>query len=117
MIVLQILASGILLGGIYALISVGLNLIFGVIKVVNMAHGEFLMLGMYASYFLYTATHMNIFLITVLLFPVLMAVGYAAFINQYFDGELYCVWPAEYAQKEGVLFLPSSSTLSAGVVD
>lgn len=38
-----------------------------------------------------------------------------AFINQYFDGELYCVWPAEYAQKEGVLFLPSSSSLSAGV--
>lgn len=38
-----------------------------------------------------------------------------AFINQYFDGELYCVWPEKYAQKEGVLFLPSSSTLSAGV--
>ena len=49
MIALQILASGILLGGIYALISVGLNLIFGVIKVVNMAHGDFLMLGMYAA--------------------------------------------------------------------
>ncbi|HWQ80035.1 MAG TPA: ABC transporter substrate-binding protein [Anaerovoracaceae bacterium] len=40
-----------------------------------------------------------------------------AFINQYFDGELYCVWPEEYAQKEGVLFLPSSSSLSAGVVN
>ena len=40
-----------------------------------------------------------------------------AFINQYFDGELYCVWPEEYAQKEPVLFLPSSSTLSAGVAD
>lgn len=79
MIVLQILASGILLGGIYALISVGLNLIFGVIKVVNMAHGEFLMLGMYAAYFLYSATQMNIFLITVLLFPILMAVGYAVY--------------------------------------
>ena len=48
---LQILASGILWGGIYALISGGLNLIFGVIKVVNMAHGEFLMLGIYAAYF------------------------------------------------------------------
>lgn len=48
---LQILASGILWGGIYALISGGLNLIFGVIKVVNMAHGEFLVLGIYAAYF------------------------------------------------------------------
>lgn len=37
MIVLQILASGILLGGVYALISVGLNLIYGVIKIVNRA--------------------------------------------------------------------------------
>ena len=35
-----------------------------------------------------------------------------AFINQYFDGELYCVWPEEYAQKEAVLFLPETSTLS-----
>ena len=48
---LQILVSGILLGGIYALISGGLNLIFGVIKGVNMAHGEFLVLGIYAAYF------------------------------------------------------------------
>ena len=40
-----------------------------------------------------------------------------AFINQYFDGELYCVWPEEYAQREPVLFLPSSSSLSAGVAD
>lgn len=48
---LQILVSGILLGGIYALISGGLNLIFGVIKVVNMAHDEFLVLGIYAAYF------------------------------------------------------------------
>lgn len=38
-----------------------------------------------------------------------------AFINQYFDGQLYCVWPKEYAQKESVLFLPSSNPLSAGV--
>lgn len=48
---LQILVSGILLGGIYALISGDLNLIFGVIKVVNMAHHEFLVLGIYVAYF------------------------------------------------------------------
>lgn len=38
-----------------------------------------------------------------------------AFINQYFDKQLYCVWPKEYAQKDGVLFLPASNPLSAGV--
>ena len=76
MIVLQILASGILLGGIYALISVGLNLIFGVIKIVNMAHGEFLMIGMYAAYFIYTATQINVGLISIIIFPLMMVLGY-----------------------------------------
>lgn len=79
MIVLQILASGILLGGIYALISVGLNLIFGVIKVVNMAHGDFLMLGMYAAYFLFTGLAISPYLSTVIIFPLFMVVGYILF--------------------------------------
>jgi len=48
---LVILVSGLLVGGIYALVAVGLNLVFGVIRVVNFAHGEFVMLGMYGAYF------------------------------------------------------------------
>jgi branched-chain amino acid transport system permease protein len=47
---LQIIITGILLGGIYAVISIGLSLIFGVMRVINFAHGEFLMLGMYGSF-------------------------------------------------------------------
>lgn len=47
---LQILVSGLLIGLIYALVAVGLTLIFGVMDIVNFAHGEFLMLGMYASF-------------------------------------------------------------------
>ena len=43
--ILQLLVSGIMLGGIYALMSIGLTLIFGVLKIVNFAHGEFLMLA------------------------------------------------------------------------
>ena len=57
--VFQLLISGILLGGVYALGALGLNLIFGVAKVVNFAHGEFLMLGMYAGYWLMTLTGIN----------------------------------------------------------
>ena len=79
MIALQILASGILLGGIYALISVGLNLIFGVIKVVNMAHGDFLMLGMYAAYFLFTGLAVNPYVSSIIIFPVFMVIGYIVF--------------------------------------
>src|SRR5208337_4919838 len=46
----QTVASGLMIGLIYALIAIGLTLIFGVMDIVNFAHGEFLMLGMYASF-------------------------------------------------------------------
>jgi branched-chain amino acid transport system permease protein len=45
----QLIASAIVLGGIYALVSIGLTLIFGVMRIVNFAHGEFLMLSMYLA--------------------------------------------------------------------
>lgn len=49
----QAFISGILNGAVYGLISVGLSMIFGVVKIVNFAHGEFLMVGMYLSYALW----------------------------------------------------------------
>ena len=52
-ILLQTLASGVLIGLIYALVAIGLTMIFGVMDIVNFAHGEFLMLGMYASFWMY----------------------------------------------------------------
>jgi len=57
-ILIQLIINGLLLGGAYAIISLGLTLIFGVVRVVNFAHGEFLMVGMYLVYL--AASHFGI---------------------------------------------------------
>jgi branched-chain amino acid transport system permease protein len=53
-VLLQLILSGLLAGGIYGLISVGLTLIFGVLNMVNFAHGEFLMIAMYTAFWAVT---------------------------------------------------------------
>src|SRR5579864_9303462 len=52
--VAQAVINGLLIGGIYTLVSIGVTLIFGVVKIVNFAQGEFVMIGMYISFFLAT---------------------------------------------------------------
>jgi len=56
---LQVLASGLLMGLIYGLIAVGLSLIFGLMDVVNFAHGEFMMLAMYATFGCFVFFHID----------------------------------------------------------
>jgi branched-chain amino acid transport system permease protein len=53
MLLLQALFTGLLNGGIYSLVAVGLTLIFGVMRIINFAHGSLMMLGMYVSYWLF----------------------------------------------------------------
>ena len=72
---LNVVTVGILLGGIYALVSVGLNLIFGVIRIVNFAQGEFVMLGMYGTYAAYSTLHLDPYLALVLVVPGLFVIG------------------------------------------
>ncbi len=57
--ILQVALSGLLMGLIYALVAAGLSLIFGLMDVVNFAHGELLMLAMYAAFFLNAATGLD----------------------------------------------------------
>src|SRR5205823_3059957 len=60
--VLQGLTAGLLIGSVYALMCVGLGLIFGVMRVINFAQGEFLMLGMYGTLYAYTWLALGSFL-------------------------------------------------------
>ncbi len=72
---LQSLISGILIGGVYALIGIGLTIIFGVMRVINFAHGDLLMLGMYATYFLFTLFHIDPFVSIVVTIPLMFLFG------------------------------------------
>jgi branched-chain amino acid transport system permease protein len=58
-ILLQVVVSGLLMGAVYALFSSGLTLIWGMMNVVNFAHGDFVMLAMYAAFFAYTLLHLG----------------------------------------------------------
>ncbi|HET9492036.1 MAG TPA: branched-chain amino acid ABC transporter permease [Methylomirabilota bacterium] len=80
----QALVAGLLVGGTYGLMCVGLGLIFGVMRVINFAHGDFMMLGMYAAYYLVTGVGVLTFLGpyaapvvgAVLAGPIVFAVGW-----------------------------------------
>ncbi len=71
----QLLVSGIMLGGIYALMSIGLTLIFGVLKIVNFAHGEFLMLAMYAAWAVVSFSGVNVYAAAIIVIPLLFGFG------------------------------------------
>ncbi|MBV9237240.1 MAG: branched-chain amino acid ABC transporter permease [Xanthobacteraceae bacterium] len=71
----QLLVSGIMLGGIYALMSIGLTLIFGVLKIVNFAHGEFLMLAMYAAWGVVSFSGVNVYAAAIIVIPLLFGFG------------------------------------------
>src|SRR5258705_13648091 len=75
----QLLVSTILLGGIYALIAVGLTLIFGVMRVVNFAHGEFLMLGMYLAFWAFALLRLDPYVTLVLSLPLIFGFGWLSY--------------------------------------
>ena len=72
----QLLINGVLLAGIYALMALGLNLIFGVIRVLNMAHGELLMLGGFGAFWAWRLLGLNPVVAFAALAPVFFAGGY-----------------------------------------
>ena len=68
--------NGILMGSIYGLAALGLTLIFGVLKVINFAHGSLLMVSMYVAYWAITLTGLHPYVALVLVVPVMFIFGY-----------------------------------------
>lgn len=73
--VVQAIINGLLIGGIYALVSIGVTLIFGVVKIVNFAQGEFVMIGMYITFFLATQFGLDPLVSLAVSMPVLFGIG------------------------------------------
>jgi branched-chain amino acid transport system permease protein len=74
--ILDVLVAGLILGGIYALIAMGLSLQYGVARVLNVAHGEFIMLGAMSTYTLYTVLHINPLLSVIISGPIIFVIGF-----------------------------------------
>ncbi|MCA9960748.1 MAG: branched-chain amino acid ABC transporter permease [Chloroflexota bacterium] len=74
-IILQNIVSGLLVGGVYGLAALGLSLAFGVLKVLNIAHGELIMFGGYIAFFAFSAIGVDPFLSILIVFPVLVIFG------------------------------------------
>ena len=73
---IQLLINGVLLGGVFALFSIGLTLIFGVMKIVNFAHGEYIMLAMYTTFWLFNLLGVNPYLAILIVGPLFFFIGY-----------------------------------------
>lgn len=72
----QAIVSGLVFGLYFTLVGLGLNLVFGVMRIVNIAHGDFLMLGGYAAYWLFTLFGMHPFVAALLVLAVFLFVGW-----------------------------------------
>jgi branched-chain amino acid transport system permease protein len=72
---LELLASGLITGGVYALVALGLNLQYGLMRILNIAHGEFLMLGAFLTWTAQSALGVSPLLMLPVCFALLMALG------------------------------------------
>ena len=79
--ILDIVIAGLLMGGIYALIAVGLSLQYGVARVLNIAHGEFIMLGAFFTWWLYKVFGVNPLVSLAICGPIVFIIGFILYIT------------------------------------
>src|SRR5207342_3226440 len=73
--IVQLIVSGVLIGSVYALMSIGLTLVFGVLRIVNFAHGEFLMIAMYGAWAMTRYLGLNPYYSIVAIVPAMFLFG------------------------------------------
>jgi branched-chain amino acid transport system permease protein len=83
------LVMGILLGGLYALIALGLSIVFGVMRLINLAHGDFVVLGSYIAYALMTFLGMDPIISLVICIPVMFGIGFL--VQKYLMGKAFAI--------------------------
>jgi len=108
--VLDIVIAGLLMGGIYAIIAVGFSLQYGVARVLNIAHGEFIMIGAFATFTLYTVLGINPLVCLAIVGPIIFIIGYALHRTLFHQLSLKAPNPDAYAASSilatfGLLFI------------
>src|SRR3984893_17305843 len=73
--ILEAIITGLLTGGVYALMASGLTLVFGVMNIINVGQGALVILGAYLSYFLEQRLHIDLFLGLLITMPFMLALG------------------------------------------
>ncbi|MCS6770100.1 MAG: branched-chain amino acid ABC transporter permease [Candidatus Caldarchaeum sp.] len=107
----QLLVGALLLGGVYALVTMGLALIFGVMRILNIAHGEFIILGAYATYWISKSLGLDPFLSIALSIPVSALLGFT--VNTLVIKGLTKSFDAPIVSSFGLLLVMQASMLIA----
>jgi branched-chain amino acid transport system permease protein len=107
---IQSVVGGVFTGSVYALVALGLTIMFGVMRVLNLAHGAFVMLGAYLVFWAYTIFHINPLLAIVLVsMPVLFLLG--MIIQRYLISRLFNIPPEDFELMSAIFCFGLSSLI------
>jgi len=109
--------SGLLMGGIYALISMGLSIQYGVARVLNIAHGEFIMFGAFITWTLFSSFGINPLISLIIVGPIMFIIGFLLYRTLFTSLRISSVTPAAFEGNSmlaafGLLFIIQNIALS-----